>query len=60
MFLLEICCKEKDLRVIAESLDAMFDVFGEDHLDSIVKEIQMVEKLKTLLPSLKTQVRLST
>lgn len=60
MFLLEICCKENDLRVIAESLDAMFDVFGEDHLDPIVREIQMVEKLKTLLPSLKTQVRLST
>lgn len=57
MFLLEICCKENDLRVIAESLDAMFDVFGEDHLDPIVREIQMVEKLKTLLPSLKSQIQ---
>jgi hypothetical protein len=37
-------------RVIAESLDAMFDVFGEDHLDPIVREIQMVERLKSLLP----------
>lgn len=57
MFLLEICCKESDLWVIAESLDAMFDVFGEDHLDPIVKEIQMVERLKSLLPSLKSQIQ---
>jgi hypothetical protein len=57
MFLLEICCKENDLWVIAESLDAMFDVFGEDHLDPIVREIQMVERLKSLLPTLKSQVR---
>lgn len=56
MFLLEICCKENDLWVIAESLDAMFDVFGEDHLDSIVREIQMVERLKSLLPTLKSQI----
>lgn len=56
IFLLEVCCKEEDLRVIAESLDAMFDVFGEDHLDPIVRDIQMVDRLNSLLPTLKKQV----
>lgn len=55
--MLEVCCKEEDLRVIAEALDAIFDVFGEDHLDPIVREIQMISRLNLLLPNLKKQVR---
>lgn len=56
-FLLEVCCKEEDLRVIAEALDAIFDVFGEDHLDPIVREIQMISRLNLLLPNLKKQIQ---
>lgn len=53
MFLLESCSKDDQLWVVAEALDAIFDVFAEDHLDPVVKEISLVEKLKTLAPSLK-------
>jgi len=37
--LLEIVCKDTDLWVVTESLDSIFDVFGEDHIDPVVEEI---------------------
>ena len=48
--------KDTDLWVVAEALDAIFDVFGEDHIDAIVREIGLVEKLKTVAPVLKSKV----
>ena len=48
--------KDTDLWVVAEALDAIFDVFGEDHIDPIVREIGLVEKLKTVAPVLKSKV----
>lgn len=42
--------------VTAEALDVIFDVFAEDHIDSIAKEIGLVEKLQHILPSLKGKV----
>lgn len=56
VFLLEVVCKDSDLWVVAESLDSIFDVFGEDHIDPVVKEIGLVEKLKMIAPSLKAKV----
>ena len=56
MFLLEVVCKDSDLWVVAEALDSIFDVFGEDHIDPVVKEIGMVEKLKNIAPALKSKV----
>ena len=32
-------CKDTDLWVVTESLDSIFDVFGEDHIDPLVEEI---------------------
>jgi len=54
--LLEIVCKDTDLWVVAESLDSIFDVFGEDHIDPVVKEIELVQKLKMIIPTLKSKV----
>ncbi|XP_055955315.1 HEAT repeat-containing protein 3 [Patella vulgata] len=57
LFLVENC-KDQDLWVVAEALDSIFDVFGEDHIDSIVKEIDLIQKLRTILPPLKAKISL--
>ncbi|GFU11140.1 HEAT repeat-containing protein 3 [Trichonephila clavipes] len=51
--LLEISSKSVDMWVIAEALDALIDVFAEDYVDHIAQEINLVEKLNHILPSLK-------
>ncbi|XP_053401607.1 uncharacterized protein LOC123549077 [Mercenaria mercenaria] len=57
VLLLEVVCKDSDLWVVAESLDSIFDVFGEDHVDPVLKEIGLVEKLKTVASALKSKVQ---
>ena len=47
---------EPVLWVQAETLDGIFDVFGEDHLDSICDELGLVAKLQGLVPVLKAKV----
>jgi len=54
--LLERVCGDGELWVVGEALDAVFDVFSEDHVDPVVKEIDLVPKLKTLAPALKAKV----
>lgn len=54
---LEVVCKDSDLWVVAESLDSVFDVFGEDHIDPLVKEIRLVDKLRAVLPNLKAKIQ---
>ncbi|ESO82767.1 hypothetical protein LOTGIDRAFT_229792 [Lottia gigantea] len=49
-------CRDPDLLVTAEALDSIFDVFGEDHIDSIVKEINLIQELRTILPPLKAKI----
>ncbi|GFQ65066.1 HEAT repeat-containing protein 3 [Trichonephila clavata] len=51
--LLEISSKSVDMWVIAEALDALIDVFAEDYVDHIAQEINLVEKLNHILPTLK-------
>ncbi|KAG8179040.1 hypothetical protein JTE90_016049 [Oedothorax gibbosus] len=55
--LLDICSKNADMWVTAEALDVIFDVFAEDHIDSIAKEINLVEKLQHILPILKGKIK---
>lgn len=55
-FLLEVGNKDSELWVSAEALDAIMDVFAEDHLDPLASEISLMEKLKLLLPTLKSRV----
>jgi hypothetical protein len=43
--------------VVAEAVDTVIDVFGEDETDNAAAHINLVEKLQALLPSLKHKVR---
>ncbi|XP_064468400.1 HEAT repeat-containing protein 3-like [Ornithodoros turicata] len=55
-YLLEVCLKDSDIGVVAEALDAVFDVFGEDSTDSVGREIELVPKLRQILPVFKTKI----
>jgi hypothetical protein len=57
-FLLDVCNRESELWVAIEAVDTIMDVFGEDETDNAAAHINLVEKLQTLLPSLKHKVRL--
>lgn len=56
LFLLEVSCKDNEVWVTAEALDAIMDVFTEDPLDPLAREIGLVEKLVTILPNLKGKI----
>ncbi|XP_067652836.1 HEAT repeat-containing protein 3-like [Haliotis asinina] len=55
-FLLEVIGRDSELWVVAEALDSVFDVFAEDHIDPIVQEIALVEKLKNFRPMLISRI----
>ncbi|KAJ9594173.1 hypothetical protein L9F63_014402 [Diploptera punctata] len=57
-FLLDVCARESELWVVAEAVDTIMDVFAEDETDLAAAQINLVEKLQTLLPSLRHKVRL--
>ncbi|XP_074644939.1 HEAT repeat-containing protein 3-like [Tubulanus polymorphus] len=57
LFLVELASNDSELWVTAEALDGLFDVFAEDHVDPIVKEIALVPKLKQIAPALKVKVQ---
>lgn len=54
--LVETVCQEPDLWITAEAMDALFDVFKEDHTDGVAVEVQLVERLRTLAPGFKHRV----
>lgn len=54
--LLDTTCITPDLWITAEAMDALFDVFKEDHTDSLIGDIQLVERLRTLAPGFKHRV----
>lgn len=56
-FLLDVCGRESELWVVAEAVDTIMDVFGEDETDNAAAHINLVEKLQALLPSLRHKVR---
>ncbi|XP_046356548.2 HEAT repeat-containing protein 3-like [Haliotis rufescens] len=55
-FLLEVIGRDPELWVVAEALDSVFDVFAEDHIDPIVREIALVEKLRNFRPMLTSRI----
>uniref|UniRef100_T1J284 SYO1-like TPR repeats domain-containing protein n=1 Tax=Strigamia maritima TaxID=126957 RepID=T1J284_STRMM len=58
LFFLEMASKDNvDLIVVAEAFDAIFDVFGVDDLNHLCQEINLIERLKHLLPILKHKVQ---
>ncbi|XP_005110564.1 HEAT repeat-containing protein 3 [Aplysia californica] len=54
--LCEVACNNEDVVVMAEALDSLFDVFKEDHTDAVVREIGLVDKLRSLQSSFKSKV----
>jgi len=58
-FLLEVVTNASQVWVIAEALDAIFDVFAEDELEGVALDIGLLNKLKGLLPGLKQKINAS-
>ena len=56
LFLYNVVSADQQLWVIAEALDAIFDVFAEDHTDPVLYEIDLVAKLQAVAATLKTKV----
>ena len=57
LFLLDTSMAESKAWVMAESLDAIMDIYSEDDSDQLATEIGLVEKLHGLLPHFKAKVR---
>ena len=57
-FLVECSTRDADLRVVAEALDKTFDMFSEDDTDELCVKMQLVPRLKQLLPGLKTKMNI--
>ena len=57
-FLLDAAAKDADIRVVAEALDKIFDMFAEDYTDALCVQISLVNQLKKILPSLKVKMGL--
>merc|ERR1719510_1507374 len=57
-FLLDAAAKDADIRVVAEALDKIFDMFAEDYTDALCVEISLLNQLKKILPILKVKMGL--
>lgn len=55
-FLLESAAKETSLRVAAEALDKIFDMFAEDETDDLALELGLVPKMKAVMPGFKVKM----
>lgn len=55
-YLLEVASKDSDITVVTEALDATFDVFAEDATDQTAVEIELVPKLRLVLPAFRAKV----
>ncbi|CAL7950932.1 unnamed protein product [Xylocopa violacea] len=56
-FLLDTSMSEPKIWIIAESLDAIMDIYAEDDSDQLASEINLLEKLQTLIPQFKNKMR---
>ena len=57
-FLLDAAAKDTDIRVVTEALDKIFDMFAEDTTDMLCAQMNLVNQLKKILPSLKVKIGL--
>ena len=55
-FLCEAATRDVSLRVVAEALDKLFDIFQEDETDQVFSNLGCLAKLKQILPGLKTKI----
>jgi len=58
MFLLDIAKTETRVWVIAESIDAIMDIYTEDEIDHIAADIELIPKLLSIMPNFKTKVNI--
>jgi len=56
LWLVDNAAKDEDLRVVAEALDKLFDVFGEDDSDEIFADLKLLQKLSNILPQMKSRI----
>ncbi|KAF0297664.1 HEAT repeat-containing protein 3 [Amphibalanus amphitrite] len=56
--LLELAAADPELQVVAEALDALMDLFGEDCTDGAAAHIQLVGRLRTMQPGIKAKISL--
>ncbi|XP_012275668.1 HEAT repeat-containing protein 3 [Orussus abietinus] len=57
-FLLDACTKETEVWVMAEALDAIMDIYAEDETNQLAVEVDLVEKLQSLIPLFNNKIRL--
>ena len=57
--LVEAATHSLDLVVVAEALDALFDVFADDATDPVAQNLQLTQRLQSILPQLKAKVKQS-
>jgi len=55
-WLVDTAAKDEDLRVVAEALDKLFDIFGEDDSDEIFADLKLLQKLRNILPQMKSRI----
>jgi len=55
-WLVETGARDADLKVVAESLDKVFDIFGEDDSDPVFAELRLLPKLAQILPGMKVKM----
>ena len=58
-FLLTAASKDTDLRVVAEALDKLFDMYAEDATDQLCVDLELIPKLRQMLPGLKAKIGMS-
>ena len=57
-FLIEAASQDVELRVVAEALDKLFDMFAEDYTDKLCASIQLVCRLKQLQTGFKVKINM--
>ena len=56
--LLQVITTDGQLWIVAEALDAIYDIFAEDHVDTVGNEIALLQVLKSVVEPLKQKVSL--
>ncbi len=55
-FLLEAAARDAHLRVVAEALDKIFDMFAEDWTDALAAKVSLLQRLKGMQAGLKAKM----
>ena len=57
-FLIEAATRDVEVRVVAEALDKLFDMFSEDYTDKLCASVQLVGRLKQLQTGFKVKINM--